>query len=279
MCWRGSSPTAWRRRSGSPSSSTIAAAGRRDRRQGGGSSRPRRLHAAVRQHRDARQYPGDLEKRRLRFGQELRRRRQGDGLLPGPRRQPQPSGEVGRGAHRLCQGQPGQAQLRRRRTDQPHQSRGRALQAQGRARFRGRAFQERRGIADLRRRRSVPAHHRQRHRRARADGGRQAAPAGGHQRPPAKRLPRSADHDRGRRPRLCGDELLRRGGAGRHARAGDRAAQRRHQRSAAHGGGAGRAQEARRRAHDREPGRVLRFIAAEMRKWTEIAAIAGIKAD
>ena len=163
--------------------------GRRDRRQGGGSSRPRRLHAAVRQHRDARQYPRDLEKRRLRFGQELRRRRQGDGLLPGPRRQPQPSGEVGRGAHRLCQGQPGQAQLRRRRTDQPHQSRGRALQAQGRARFRGRAFQERRGIADLRRRRSVPAHHRQRHRRARADGGRQAAPAGGHQRPPAKRLP------------------------------------------------------------------------------------------
>ena len=70
--------------------------GRRDRRQGGGSSRPRRLHAAVRQHRDARQYPSDLEKRRLRFGQELRRRRQGDGLLPGPRRQPQPSGEVGR---------------------------------------------------------------------------------------------------------------------------------------------------------------------------------------
>ena len=56
--------------------------------------------------------------------------------------------------------------------------------------------------------------------------------------------------------RLCGDELLRRGGAVRHARAGDRAAQRRHQRSAAHGGGAGRAQEARRRAHDREPGSV-----------------------
>ena len=112
-------------------------------------------------------------------------------------------------------------------------------------------------FADLRRRRSVPAHHRQRHRRARADGGRQAAPAGGDQRAPAKRLPRSADHDRGRRSRLCGDELLRRGGAGRHARAGDRAAQRRHQRRAADGGGAGRAQEARRRAHDREPGAIL----------------------
>src|SRR3954451_7621578 len=95
-----------------------------------------------------------------------------------------------------AQGQPGQAQLRRRWTDQPHQSRGRALQAQGRARFRGRAFQERRGIADLRRRRSVPAHHRQRHRRARADGRRQTAPAGGHQRSAAKRPPQPADHDR-----------------------------------------------------------------------------------
>ncbi len=43
---------------------------------------------------------------------------------------------------------------------------------------------------------------------------------------PAEGLSRSADHDRGGRAGLRGDELLRRGGARRHARADRRAPQR-----------------------------------------------------